>query len=67
MAPWFWKNWNGLQPLAGKNALGVPQLEGTGACAVISDGMFCLEKNQTETPVLSQSTTQVKFYQLATP
>jgi len=39
----------------GQNALGVPQLSGTGAPAVISDGIFCLGKNQTEIPKLSQS------------
>jgi hypothetical protein len=61
MALWPWKNWNGLQPLAGTEAVGVPQPEGTGACAVMSDGMFCLGKNQTETPELSQSTAEVKF------
>jgi hypothetical protein len=61
MALWPWKNWNGLQPLAGKDAEGVPQPEGTGACAVMSDGMFCLAKNQTETPELSQSTAEAKF------
>jgi hypothetical protein len=43
------------------DAMGVPQPEGTGACAVMSDGMFCLGKNQTETPELSQSTAEVKF------
>jgi hypothetical protein len=61
MALWPWKNWNGLQPLAGMDAMGVPQPEGTGACAVMSDGMFCLGKNQTVTPELSQSTAEVKF------
>jgi hypothetical protein len=65
MTPWFWKNWNGLQLLAGQNALGVPQLSGTGAPAVISDGMFCLEKNQTETPELSQSTIKPMMTQIS--
>jgi hypothetical protein len=53
---WFWKNWYGLQLPEGQNPLGVPQPPGTGAEAVISDGMFCLSKNQMVIPVLSQST-----------
>jgi hypothetical protein len=56
ITPWFWKNWNGLQVLAGQNALGTPQPLGTGAEAVISDGMLSLEKNQMDIPVSSQST-----------
>jgi hypothetical protein len=50
IAEWFWKNWNGLQVLAGQNALGVPQRSGMGAFAVISVGMLFREKNQTWTP-----------------
>jgi hypothetical protein len=53
---WFWKNWNGLQFVAGQYALGAPQFESTGAPAVISDGILLRVKNHTAIPELSQRT-----------
>ena len=60
IAEWSWKNWNGLQVLAGQNALGVPHDAGMGAFAVISDGMLLRGKNQTLMPVSSHSTARRK-------
>ena len=51
MAEWESKNLNGSHPEAGQNAMGVPQLSGSGAPEEMSDGMSLRGKNQTEIPL----------------
>ena len=39
MMEWFWKNCEKLQSVDGQRAIGVPQVSGRGAFAVMSSGI----------------------------
>jgi hypothetical protein len=56
IAEWFWKKVDGLQLDADQKAIGVPQLPGLGASALMSEGICPRGKNHTLIPLSSQST-----------
>jgi hypothetical protein len=61
MAEIWLKYVNGVQSVAGQNAMGVDHPLGLGAPAVMSDGMELRGKNQTWIPDEDQSTVKVKM------
>jgi hypothetical protein len=54
------KNWKGLQLVAGHLAVGVPQPEGLGAPALISEGIDPRGKKNIAIPVVSHCTNATK-------
>lgn len=56
MAEWVLKKVNGLQPAEDQDARGVPQLSGSGALAVMSDGIELRGKNHMAMPESSHFT-----------